>query len=198
MRAIQCIDVVLKTAFLGDNGVQCGRSFFMCPTRRIDLGDFYELYTGLFQSTVLGMIPYVNVDVAHKAFPMAMRMMDIIKQIAESNSRGGAADLSRQLDNFSLTKLRTHLKGLRIAYEMPNDPASKKVYKFADLAQPASKLVFKCEGKDMTVQQYFLTRKYKIIFPEMPCIKVGNAIKNICLPAELCSIQGGQVSRLPC
>lgn len=178
-------------------GVQCGRSYFTKPTRKFDLGDFYELWSGIFQSTILGAIPYVNVDIAHKAFPMEIGIIDLITGIGLQNRDRRPADLNRELDGGVMSKLRSHLKGLRIAYRMPGNVASTRVYKFADLEASAATFKFLHENKQITVQQYF-AMKYNctIRYPHMPCIKVGNNLKSFTLPAELCSVVGGQVRSL--
>lgn len=195
MRSIQCIDVVLKSAFhyyKDQHVVQCGRSFFLSPRDVSELGDYYELFTGLFQSTVLGSSPFVNIDIAHKAFPCPLGVIDIIKDLQLRRFRV-PIDLFNKIDEDVHDALYDHLKALRIAYEMPDNPLSKKVYKFAELAAPPSELVFEYQDRRITVLQYFKERNYNIKFPNMPCIKVGMPTKNICLPAELCSVQENQV-----
>lgn len=180
------------------NGVQVGRSFFPRPSGRPkDLGDFYELWTGLFQSTILGRIPYVNVDVAHKAFPTPMPLIEIMgalkRQMDEANSRyrGGnqnAPSLSEQLQR--------HLKGLRIVYEMSGNAGvvSYKSYKFLSLGQQPAKEFFTVDGQETSVLEYFANKGVEIKYPQYPCIKAGNSLRSIALPPEFCHIPAGQVS----
>lgn len=189
VRALQCIDVVLKDAYQLSNGVQVGRSFFTRPDRPYNLGDFYELWTGLFQSTVLGRIPYVNVDVAHKAFPQPLHVMDVIA----GSCRGGLTE-STTLDNWVTTILLKHLKGLRVIYKMPGSDASKKSYKFLDLAHNSKQEMFVSDGRTISVYDYFRSRNYTIKYPKLPCLKVGSSLRSISLPPELCEIPPGQVS----
>lgn len=134
-RAMQAMEIILKSVFLAVKGVQCGRSFYTAPVQPYSLGDNYELWTGLFQSTILGARPYLNVDIAHKAFPSPMNVIEIIKSF-----RNG--DTSRALDNRTAEELRTHLKGLRITYATPGQAASTKCYKFMDLALPPGQVIF--------------------------------------------------------
>lgn len=171
-------------------GVQCGRSFFTQPSGRpYDLGDNYELWGGIFQSTVLGSVPYVNVDVAHKAFPSPIKIIDLIKDLGRDQNLNGP------LDNMVSSKMRAHLKGLQIRYVLPGNEGSVMVRKFLDLDASAANCRFNHEGTEVTVQSYYNTKyRYRIQYPNLPCIKVGSEIRSFSLPAELCSVQAGQVS----
>lgn len=112
------------------NGVQGGRSFFLRPSgKRFDLGDFFELWLGLFQSTVLGDVPYLNVDVSHKAFPRAYA--NLVDSVQDA---GGY--VNNQLDPRLQDSLSTHLRGMDICYNMPGN-AGRKMHKFIKLdAEP--------------------------------------------------------------
>lgn len=167
----------------------------MKPVNPYNLGECYELWTGLFQSTVLGKQPYLNVDIAHKAFPIAMSILDVIKVLCNTN------DLSKPLDNWNIEKITDHLKGLRITYNMPGAASSKKCYKFNKMGVSAAQHKFKCDAQatQMTVADYFLKeRKYKITFPNLPCVVVGNEIRSVYLPAELCEISANQAVMKKC
>lgn len=162
----------------------------MRPNQRFDLGDCYELWTGMFQSTVLGFKPYLNVDIAHKAFPSPMNIIDIVKTF-----RNG--DPSRELDRYAENDLKTILRGLTISYALPGVPP--KQYKFNDLKPPPGKLKFKTEDRvEMTITQYMQSRKYQIKFPNMPCLHIGNTVRTIYVPAELCSIAPNQAVNKKC
>lgn len=122
-------------------------------------------------------------------------IIDLVIGLGSQNRDRRPPDLTRELDAGTVTKLRTHLKGLRIAYKIPGNDASTKVYKFADLEASASNCTFKHEEQTISVQQYFLMRyNYRIRYSNMPCIKVGNNVRSFVLPAELCNVVGGQVS----
>lgn len=54
MQALQCLDVVLRTAFKLNEAVVAGRSIYYKPERKMDLGEGMELWLGLFQSAILG------------------------------------------------------------------------------------------------------------------------------------------------
>lgn len=159
-------------------GVQAGRSFFLQPTNKPeDLGDFFELWRGLFQSTVLGSVPYLNVDGSFKAFPKPYKnMVDLFYDANENRA-----------------KLLQHLKGMDICYNMPGTTVRRN-YRFIGLDRAPADCLFEQNGKRISVLEYFKSRNIEIKFPNLPCIKLG--IRNICVPAEFCSLSGAQVNLL--
>lgn len=195
MRAIQCIDIILKDGLT--NGVQVGRSFFTYPERPFDLGDFYELWTGLFQSTILGRVPYVNVDVAHKAFPTAMPLLDIVQGIY-NNLRIDDRQFQSAMRPHAAEALKRHLNGLRIIYEPSGQSASAKSYKFSQLGDTPDRVMFESDGKHVSVLQYFQAKNTPIQYKQLPCIVVGNSTRTLSFPMELCRIAPGQAMMKKC
>ncbi|XP_037047779.1 protein argonaute-2 isoform X2 [Bradysia coprophila] len=191
LRAMQMLEIVLKSPFWNKNGVQAGRSFYMCPSKRFDLGDNYELWTGLYQATVLGSRPYLNVDIAHKAFPSAMYVIDLLDE---------RTNLQRDLEYRDKNSLQSHLNGLMIRYAMPGNEASARNYKFLGLSANSRTHKFKSDQdkKEYTIEQYFRTRNVTIKYPLLPTLKLGNAIKNITVPMEFCSVAGNQAVNKKC
>lgn len=174
------------------DGVPGGRSFFL-PTegRREYLGDFYELWLGLFQSVVLGKIPFLNVDVNHKAFPKRYENLVLLLQDMEQDLRM-QIDPNRPLERNVIFALERHLKGLEICYRAP---ASSKIYKFMALVNDAATERFTAEnGEQKTILQYFRDTNRNIQYPRLPCIRLGNTIRSIIVPMELCSIPDTQVN----
>lgn len=160
----------------------------MRPDRPVDLGDFYELWIGMFQSTILGSIPYVNVDIAHKAFPRRTGLIELINELGRDFRTRSGPNLNAQLDYNVINNVTNHLKGLDIGYDMPG--GGIKAYKFAGLTEPARKLTFKMDERDITVEKYFENRGHRLKYPNLPCIKtVGKSF----FPVELCFVIGGQV-----
>lgn len=191
---ILCMNTIQLQSALA-NGVHAGRSFFPFPPNPNalpDLGDFYSLWIGIFQSTVLGRVPYINVDVAHKAFPTPLKLVQIVDGMYK-NSRNARGDIHSALNRFIAEDLARHLRGLRILYEVPGQSASKKSYKFALLGQTPDKEMFNHDGKNISVATYFQSKQVRLQFPNLPCVKVGNEIRRISLPMEFCSIPPGQV-----
>lgn len=170
--------LILQCAFQQSHlrGVQAGRSFFLQPTgNRYDLGDFFELWLGLFQSTVLGGCPYLNVDVSHKAFPKRYDNM---------------AQLAREVGNDRA--LAEHLRGMDIVYNRPGN-AGKKIHKFLDVDNTPERCMFELNGQRISVLQYFRQIGYTIQNPNLPCLRIGGQTNSITVPIELCSLSDAQV-----
>lgn len=194
---MQAMEVILKAAFhqkhLQDTGIQGGRSFFLPPRGpRPYLGDCYELWLGLFQSLVLGSVPFLNVDVNHKAFPKRYNsIIDLLEDLGQDMRT--QINPNQPLDRYVEQALSRHLSGLEMCY---NTATTQKIlYKFMSLARDPANERFTLEnGQQKTVLQYFRETNRQIRFPNLPCIKMGNTIKNITVPMEFCSIPDTQVN----
>ncbi|PNF14863.1 hypothetical protein B7P43_G05156, partial [Cryptotermes secundus] len=104
--AIQALDIVLRNA-AAFRFTQVGRSFFTPPRDQIlDLGDGLELWYGFFQSAILGWKPFVNIDVAHKGFPKAKNVVDIIMEICKTRHE----DLQRGLTVWQQADFLTYIR----------------------------------------------------------------------------------------
>lgn len=199
-QAIQCLDVILRTVFKSvtarNEATAVGRALYFAPQqgRKIDLTEGMELWLGLFQSAVLGRRSlYLNVDVAHKAFPSAISVLEVLK----SFERDGR--IPNILNKWQEDQLSTYLKMLSIAYR-PSRDQPLKTFGFNGLVKPASQAVFVDEdGTKMTVQQYFQRKKnIQLRYPDLPCLWVGSRVRNIYLPLELCEIPAGQATNKKC
>lgn len=190
-RALQCIEVILKGAFQQphlEKGIQAGRSFYIPkPYKdRIYLDDFFELWLGLFQSTVLGSNIYLNVDISHKGFPERYdSLVDMLQQMCKEYR----CDVHEAVE-----RMRRHLSGMDVIYKSPSAEGNMKIYKFMDLVAPPDKVTFTDrEGRKLTVAEYFRIQNYSITRPDLPCVKLGNSIKSIIVPMEHCSLPDRQV-----
>lgn len=191
-----------------NHGIQGGRSFFLPSTgRRYYLGDCYELWLGLFQSLCLGKIPLINVDVNHKAFPKRYNsLIDMLRDMerdeqdkrAKGRNQGGPPfriDLNRPLDRFILNAVESFLKGLDICYTNTKTGV-QRIYKFMSIERSPDQVTFSLEnGQQTTVLKYFQNTGRKIQYPALPCIKIGNSLKNQIIPMEYCSIFDKQVKQ---
>lgn len=165
---------------------QVGRSFYQPLSRTVDLGDAYDLWTGLFQSVILGAKPYLNVDIAHKAFPAPIPLLEVLNKFR--------MDPNREISGRDKDCLRKHLRGLCITYAPPGTAATKSIYKFNDLGDNAREHKFKNDaGQMVTVDEYFRSKKWTIRYPHLPLLNVGNTVRAVRLPMEFCSITPGQV-----
>nr|XP_022904421.1 protein argonaute-2-like isoform X1 [Onthophagus taurus]XP_022904423.1 protein argonaute-2-like isoform X2 [Onthophagus taurus] len=188
MQALQCLDVILRSG----PSLRCipvGRSFFNTPSgSMIKLGDGTELYNGFYQSVTIGWKPFLNLDIVHKAFPLAINVIDFIEDVLKRANR------DNYLNKRDEDVIRKHLKGLKVNYELPKQ-AIKRAYTINDISKPANQATFKDDsGAIQTVENFFASkRNYKIKYPNWPTLWVGNKTKNIYIPAELCTILSGQV-----
>lgn len=170
-------------------GVVTKRSFYM-PGNEY-LGDYFQLWLGLFQSTVLGDMAYLNVDIQHKAFPsMYDRLTDLVQDI-QRDSRTNP-NLNAPLDSRVYDTLRRHLSGLDIRYMLGDKGYERK---FLGLEAPPSQYKFDKDGTLVTIEAYLRTTyNYAVKYPQIPCIKMGNPNKSMVVPLELCSLNNKQVS----
>lgn len=195
-RALQVLEVILKGAYHQEHlrqGISAARSFYLPDDRPAYLGDYFELWYGLFQSTVLGYQPYLNVDIAHKAFPKRyaslVNLLDDIKNESRFNRD----------DRALYEEMRKHLKGLDLIYVTPGNADQRKVYKFLDLDGKPSEVRFadsSNEGRMITVAEYFRERNFPIRNPNLPCVKIGSSIRSISVPMEHCELPNSQVRLL--
>ncbi|XP_046664907.1 protein argonaute-2-like [Homalodisca vitripennis] len=200
--ALQVLDIVLRNpSAMRPVCVPVGKSFFTPPPRpdmTTPLGNGYELWYGFFQSAVLGWQPYLNVDVAHKGFPEAKPLTEVILEIKGRRIRGDikpTSELLKQgLTGYEAEDFEKSIKGLRIRYEIPT-VSGHRYFKVNGIKKDSCrKHSFTVNGKRITVEEYFRTqKKYTLKYPDLPCIHVGNPSKDICLPPELCTITPGQV-----
>lgn len=190
---MQCLDIVLRSA----PAMTClpvGRSYFTPPKDQIlRLGSGMEMYYGFYQSAVIGWKPFLNIDVAHKAFPTRQNVIELILELCELR----LDHLQRPLDRQNEETVSRFLKTLKIQYEIPNKPGTKREYRVNGLERSAQEAKFKTEkGTEMTVEKYFFKEKQiSLKYPNMPCIWVGNKerVPHILLPAEFCIVVAGQV-----
>ncbi|KAF6204633.1 hypothetical protein GE061_018793 [Apolygus lucorum] len=188
--AIQALDICLRQP-AAQRFLPVGRSYFSQPRGRIvSLGDGLNLWYGFFQSAILGWKPFLNIDVAHKGFPAAVNCVQALEEFVGGQLRGNDT-----INDYTETRMRGLIKGLKIIYEMPGS-AQKRTHKVLDLGRSARETKFKMQdrGEMMTVEQYFReTYNYQIRFPLIPCLVCGSQSREFSLPAELCRIVEGQV-----
>ncbi|XP_068159682.1 protein argonaute-2-like [Drosophila tropicalis] len=190
MQALQCLEVVLASP-CHRKAIRVGRSFFKMaePDRRMDLGDGYECLIGLFQSLVLGDRPFVNVDISHKSFPIALSVLEYIERYVLKESIKNTTNLDRLYPSTE-----QYLKDLTIVYEPPPSFDSvPRVFKVNGLtSSPARYQKFQFANKTVTVEEYYRSRNYPLRYPNLRCLYAGPLSKNIFLPLELCRIEDGQ------
>lgn len=191
MLGLQVTEVVLAAKNYY-HGVRAGRSFFCKPREFYDLKDTYEMYTGIFQSIVLGDEIMFNVDIAHKSVPQGVPVL----QVLYDRKIDPKYTIKDQRDHNSVSSF---LKKLRVNYEPPACFGSMpREYVVLSIGQSARTTKFTdAEGKEMTVLDYYASRGYKIKYPELNCLQVGSS-KPISLPMELCSVVPHQILNVSC
>ncbi|XP_057325397.1 protein argonaute-2-like [Microplitis mediator] len=190
--SIQVLDVVLRSAPYA-RAIPIGRSFFQQPqSQPFDLDNGMELWVGMFQSAVLGWKPYFNVDVSHKSFPKSVSVLDAMKEQCGDPKK----ELTAEMVTKNFNKISKYLEGLKVVFQLPNKPSSKRTVGINGLGQPAKDAKFIIEnGQQCTVANYFLRSKgYKLQRPDLPCLWVGSKKKKVLLPPELCTIPAGSIT----
>ncbi|XP_055531383.1 protein argonaute-2 isoform X2 [Wyeomyia smithii] len=187
MAAIQCLDVVLRTAYENDpKFVKFKKSIYVVPSQPQSVGENHELWYGLFQSALLGSKPFLNIDVSHKAFPSGGKILDILRDMNRSTPVS-----NEPLQPWLMNNITTYLKGMEISYTGPT--GANRIFKFNKFKNAANKETFKTEtGQVLTVEQYFRQQGYPLKYPNLPVMHVGSTVRNILLPIELCSVPRGQ------
>ncbi|XP_043502637.1 protein argonaute-2-like [Polistes fuscatus] len=191
---IQALDVILRHGPLTYN-FPVGRSIFWQPRYGgKDLTGGMEAWTGQFQSAILGWKPLLNIDVAHKGFPTSQNVIDVIKQFC-SNCDG---NISPKIISLNQKKINIYLDKLKVHYEIPNVPTSRRTHIARGLIDESPKTCrfSRSDGTSCTVEEYFrYDKRYIIKYPDWPCLWIGAPEKKIYVPPELCVIVPGQVNR---
>uniref|UniRef100_A0A1A9VF83 Uncharacterized protein n=1 Tax=Glossina austeni TaxID=7395 RepID=A0A1A9VF83_GLOAU len=187
MRALQALEVVLAS----NNhalGIRVGRSFYRKPAEFYDLGDGYEMYTGIYQAAILGEVPLLNVDISHKSFPKTQSIIQYLKECG--------IDTNRTIEDYRMKKtILQFLKGIDVVYAPPASfgalPKKKKVLDIGDA--PAKTFFTLDDGTKMNVKDYFASKGCILQYPYLNCITSGSTTKKIALPMEFCSVAEDQV-----
>ncbi|XP_032670999.1 protein argonaute-2-like isoform X10 [Odontomachus brunneus] len=193
--SIQVLDVILRHA-PAQRLISVGKSLFPAgENRRVKaLGSGLDLHVGGFLSAVIGWRPYLNIDVAHKAFVASENVVDIICDILQMKTR---EDLNSRNARDAVTpyedKINKVLTGVKVNYAIPNQPSTKRTHRINGLGPNAINHKFDVKGKMCSIQEYFATVKNcKLNFPHLPCLWVGKRDDKTYLPAELCRVAPGQ------
>lgn len=184
--AIQCVDIVLRSA-PAQNFIPVGRSYFSSSPGIVKLGEGMGMYVGFYLSSILGWKPYLNVDVAHKAFPLNISVEELFYELFKKGMN--------QYEDRDKRALEKHLRSLKIDYCLPGHSGSKRKFTVNGLETCAARAEFIKDDKSRTtVDRYYQTDKhYRIKYPNFPTLWVGSKNKKILVPAELCTIVKDQV-----
>ena len=154
--------------------------------RTFDLGGGLDLWFGYQPSIIMGRWKvYLQLDVTSKGFTQEMELLDFIDQFL--NERGQRFDPNYPLNPGQLRDLSKALSGYKI--KANHTGFVKKVVDFKE----NSYKMLKDTDPPQNVGQYFMSKyNYNIRFPKLPLVRVHPKDKDICIPAELCTIRGKQ------
>ncbi|KAL9928650.1 LOW QUALITY PROTEIN: protein argonaute-2-like [Glossina fuscipes fuscipes] len=149
MRALQALEVVLAS----NNhalGIRSGRSFYRKPDEYYDLGDGYEMYTGIYQAAILGEVPLLNVDISHKSFPKPQSLVQCLKYY-KIDPRYTMAD--GRIKKF----IQQFLKAIYITYYMPPPSfgALPKIYKVLDIDDAPARITTRPKRREISLPMEF-------------------------------------------
>ncbi|GLC53161.1 Protein argonaute-3 [Pleodorina starrii] len=185
---MQVLDIVIRHAFSVDpKCLVMGRGFYYRADGVMSLPGGAEIWTGFQQSFKVvesGMM--LNLDSAFAAFMSERSLPDLLAEMC--NSR----DLSR-VDPHRLRAAARNLKGFRVSYPIKGGFLRKKM--LVGLSERgADQTMFMNEqaGREMSVAQYFKDTGRPLRFPSLPCAHVGERHRPTYIPAELCTVIGGQ------
>jgi len=111
-------------------------------------------------------------------------------EFQNENARYQSRNSTGQMSNIVREQIEKYLKQLKVCYEIPNIPHSKRIYRVNGLGKPAARHEFKHGDEFITVANYFAHYKnYRLNYPAMPVLCVGsmqNRSEPIALPPEVC------------
>ncbi|XP_070151437.1 protein argonaute-2-like isoform X3 [Polyergus mexicanus] len=189
--SIQVLDIIMRHA-PESRFLSVGRSLFWKTDGSEPLGGGLSLSRGGFQSAILGWKPYINIDVVHKGFPTPQSVISLMAELTRARGDPSPAEVN---DRRNREKIEKFLKGLKVIYQIPGQPRTKRTYRLNGLGPNAIQHQFDCDGSKITIIQYFAQSKnYNLRHPNLPCLWAGatNRAEKIYLPAELCTIVPGQ------
>ncbi|KAL3236883.1 hypothetical protein MRX96_022137 [Rhipicephalus microplus] len=124
----------------------------------------------------------------------SMPVLSFMCKILSDGRREMTAADFRDLRDFQNVRLNKELKGLRIKVTHLPYPRKYKVVRVTK--EPAKRLFFDMEdGSRCSVADYFQNRYGRLVYPNLPCIQVGNLAHPVYLPLEVCEIVEGQHCR---
>ncbi|XP_046448978.1 protein argonaute-2-like isoform X2 [Daphnia pulex] len=188
LRPIQALDIALKYgAAQRPTKVMLGSCLLSKPVGRSeDLGGGVEVWFGHFQSLRLGWKPFLNVDATQRAFLKS----GLVHVIMADMFRARPGD---RLDDRDYGDFHKKIATLKVSYNRGKYIATVGCNGIKGAANTEK---FECDGKTITVQEYFETKlNMKLKYPHLPCVWVGSREKKNLVPMELCSIAEGQEYR---
>uniref|UniRef100_A0A0N5CFL0 Protein argonaute-1 n=1 Tax=Strongyloides papillosus TaxID=174720 RepID=A0A0N5CFL0_STREA len=207
--ALKAMDTILRQ-LSSIKYTSIGRSFFAPPLREIlqeggpyqnrhdfsKLGGGREVWFGFHESVRPSeWLMMINIDISATAFFCKISALNFMSQILD-------VQIPDQGERFFLSdvqrnKFYREIRGLRVAVTHCNQRGRK--YRVCNITRrSAQSQTFQLDNGsgrtfECTVARYFL-EKYQITlkYPHLPCLQVGQEIRSVYLPIEICNIVPGQ------
>ena len=187
--ATNAIDALFRQ-FAAVRYTPIGRGFYWYSKRpEYDLGAELELWEGYTQSVRPGHGQvYLNLNMSYRP---VLKPNDLLRYLEDVLN---LKNYDQLCDKFTMEAAVWQLLNLEIFSEHLKIKRKYKITKKKVFLLPAVKESFLCEGKRVTVQEYF-KNQYKIVlkYPNLPCIDVGRGDKVTALPMEVCYLKQGQL-----
>lgn len=125
--------------------------------------------------------------VSHKSFPKAVSVMEAIKEQCAEPKKPLPQELTAEMISKSMVSINKFLEGMKIVFQIPNKPSTKRNFSVNGLGLPAKDAKFTLDnGQESTVANYFHRLKgYKIQRADLPCLWVGSKQKKVLVPIEV-------------
>jgi eukaryotic translation initiation factor 2C len=214
LETIQALNVVLGFGPSSDGKILTAGGNKYYPfgghpqTQIFDLGSGLQALRGYFTSvrTSVNRI-LVNVNVATGAFYRAGPLLDLMREVTGGPPRNAEeyrklAAFVRKL-RFETNYIRAVDKNGKVKMESNRPVTKRKVHAIGDLSpygRNSTDITFKLEtnGKEETISvQNFFKRTHNITLqsPQAPAVNYGTRDNPKWIPAELCTVVGGQLAR---
>lgn len=189
--ATNAIDALFRQ-FAAVRYTPMGRGFYWYSKRpEYDLGDELELWEGYTQSVRPGHKQvYLNLNMSYRPVIKPLELLEYLMMVL------GLRNYDQLCDKYTMETATRELVSLEIYSSHLKKKRKYKMTKKSVFVYPANKQSFPCEGKSITVLEYFKTQHQIVLkHPYLPCIDVGRGEKVVALPMEVCYVKEGQLFR---
>ncbi|TRY67145.1 hypothetical protein TCAL_02956 [Tigriopus californicus] len=165
------------------------------PGRVAEIGGGKVLWTGVFPTFRPAWKFFLNVDMVNKpgyeqtdTLEFILKSLNGMRKYQKRNMRQ-PRDLEDFKDKYMKMDAESEIKNLKVRFHRP-DKAKRdyKVNKFGPAANKPN--VIDKDGKKMSIEFFFATEyKWKLNYPGLPTLHVGNPNGSIYLPMELTEIK---------
>ena len=118
---------------------------------------------------------------SHKGFPKSQGVLEAMGELCGIRGIPTKRDIEYKRD-----EIERYFKKLKVTCVIPNQPSSKRTYTINGLVKCARDNYFEHNGNKVSVEHYYqIEKKYRLQYPDLPCLHVGPHQKNIHVPAEV-------------